>query len=289
MRPQPAAAPGPPGANPRAAVASRGRDEVAQPARRRGGGPPTFRRPCSRRDPPAAGRRRDPGPAAGTRRWTTSRGRPTRRPRRTAEVNSSRRVSREPAGSTGAAASGRQPLAALAAATGEDGAAGAGAHAQPEAVGLARRRLFGWKVRLLHGRLSRSTARIEAGRRSADVLWTERAGPRWCSTVRAQGTTVGGHGSHQRTQRRERGSNRPGTADRPNRRPRRVANATRPVTPPHLAAQRRLVSGGPSSASVPPHSSIRGDPQPAAAVGPRDATARASAYRLTHRCGQVWG
>ena len=117
----------------------------------------------------------------------------------------------------------------------------------------ARRRLFGWKVRL--PLLTVDSPGRRHGSRPAvgllNVLWTERAGPRWCSTVRAQGTTVGGHGSHQGTQRRERGSNRPGTADRPNLLPRRVANATRPVTPPHLASQRRLVSEGPCRLACP--------------------------------------
>ena len=117
----------------------------------------------------------------------------------------------------------------------------------------ARRRLFGWKVRL--PLLTVDSPGRRHGSRPAvgllNVLWTERAGPRWCSMICAQGTTVGGHGSHQGTQRRQRGSNRPGTADRPNLLPRRVVNATRPVTPPHLASQRWLVTGGPCRLACP--------------------------------------
>jgi len=59
-------------------------------------------------------------------------GRPARRPERTTTVNSGRRRRRACAGST----SGGELLAALAATAGKDGAAGAGTHAEPEAVGL---------------------------------------------------------------------------------------------------------------------------------------------------------
>src|ERR671927_410444 len=59
-------------------------------------------------------------------------GRPTRRPDRTTAVNSGRRRRRACAGNT----SGGELLAALATTTGEDRAAGTGAHPQPEAVGL---------------------------------------------------------------------------------------------------------------------------------------------------------
>src|SRR3954462_13141681 len=59
-------------------------------------------------------------------------GRPARRPDRTTEVNSGRRRRRACAGST----SGGELLATLAPTTGEDRPARAGAHPQPEAVGL---------------------------------------------------------------------------------------------------------------------------------------------------------
>src|SRR5829696_2419568 len=59
-------------------------------------------------------------------------GRPARRPDRTTAVNSGRRRRRACAGNT----SGGELLATLAAATGEDRAARAGTHPQPEAMGL---------------------------------------------------------------------------------------------------------------------------------------------------------
>src|SRR6478752_3890287 len=59
-------------------------------------------------------------------------GRPARRPDRTTAVNSGRRRRRACAGST----SGGEVLATLAPTTGEDRPARAGAHPQPEAVGL---------------------------------------------------------------------------------------------------------------------------------------------------------
>src|SRR5687768_295118 len=59
-------------------------------------------------------------------------GRPARRPDRTTAVNSGRRRRRACAGNT----SGGELLATLAPATGEDRPARAGAHPQPEAVGL---------------------------------------------------------------------------------------------------------------------------------------------------------
>lgn len=89
-------------------------------------------------DPPTARLTTNPARAATpsadslmTCRWTTSRSRPLRRPRRSTEAKSSRRISREPAGSTG---SGRELGATLAAPRGEDGAARAGTHPQPEPV-----------------------------------------------------------------------------------------------------------------------------------------------------------
>src|SRR3712207_2861066 len=59
-------------------------------------------------------------------------GRPTRRPDRTTAVNSGRRRRRACAGNT----SGGELLATLAPTAGEDRPARAGAHTQPEAVGL---------------------------------------------------------------------------------------------------------------------------------------------------------
>src|SRR3954447_12677813 len=59
-------------------------------------------------------------------------GRPTRRPDRTTAVNSGRRRRRACAGNT----SGGELLATLAPTTGDDRPARAGAHPQPEAVGL---------------------------------------------------------------------------------------------------------------------------------------------------------
>src|ERR671928_1626286 len=59
-------------------------------------------------------------------------GRPARRPERTTALNSGRRRRRACAGST----SGGELLAALAPTGRQDGAAGAGTHTQPEAVGL---------------------------------------------------------------------------------------------------------------------------------------------------------
>src|SRR3954452_4695684 len=59
-------------------------------------------------------------------------GRPTRRPDRTTAVNSGRRRRRACAGNT----SGGELLATLAPTTGEDRPGRAGAHPQPEAVGL---------------------------------------------------------------------------------------------------------------------------------------------------------
>ena len=167
--------------------------------------PPTARLTTN----PARGRGSVGSGAVGRSRCTTSRGRPPRRPRRMVEANSSRRVSREPAGSTGAGGSGREPLAALTAATGEDRAPGPGAHPQPETVrtrAAAVVRLEG-ALALAHGRLSRSTARNDAGRRIALVLDVVRDGgaaampqprrSRWSAVVlggRSRDATVGGHG-----------------------------------------------------------------------------------------------
>jgi hypothetical protein len=112
------------------------------------------------------------------------------------------------------------------------------------------------------------------------VLWTEHAGPRWCSAVHAQRATVDGHDSYQGTQRRERGSNRPCTAQWRNRRSPSVADATT-RSPPASCGPSAACEWRPMSVSVPPHSSIRGDLQPVRQPpGPATSTSRASAYRL---------
>src|SRR3954447_11763112 len=93
-------------------------------------------------------------------------GRPARRPDRTTAVNSGRRRRRACAGNT----SGGELLATLAPATGDDRATGAGAHPQPEAVGLGPatvvrlERALAHEVLLLHD----IGGRVPAGR-----------GPRW--------------------------------------------------------------------------------------------------------------
>src|SRR4051812_27996308 len=113
-------------------------------------------------------------------------GRPARRPDRTTAVNSGRRRRRACAGNT----SGGEFLATLAPTTGEDRPARAGAHPQPEAVGLrpsavvrlgrglgirggrrwvfACRRLWGWNVRLLTRSSHYTTAAVRP-RRWADT------------------------------------------------------------------------------------------------------------------------
>src|SRR4028119_1614995 len=74
-------------------------------------------------------------------------GRPARRPDRTTAVNSGRRRRRACAGST----SGGELLTTLAPAAGEDRAARAGAHPQPEAVGLRPAAVVRLEGALAHG------------------------------------------------------------------------------------------------------------------------------------------
>jgi hypothetical protein len=102
--------------------------------------------------------------------WTTSLLRPLRHPRLRTTTNSSRRVSRDPAGSTGPAGSGGEPLAALATAGRDDGAPRAGAHAQPEAMRTGPAAVVGLEgaLALAHGRLSWSTAML--GRPSLIII-----------------------------------------------------------------------------------------------------------------------
>src|SRR3954465_7060157 len=91
-------------------------------------------------------------------------GRPTRRPDRTTAVNSGRRRRRACAGNT----SGGELLATLAPTAGDDRPARAGAHPQPEAVGLGPatvvrlERALAHEVLLLHG----IGGRVPAGRRA---------------------------------------------------------------------------------------------------------------------------
>jgi hypothetical protein len=131
--------------------------------------PPTARLTTKPARAPAAG---DVASAAGTdgrSRWTTSRGRPARRPRRTAAVKSGRCRSRDAAGSISdrriVATSGRQALTALPATRGKNGATGTSAHAQAEAVGLRAAAIVRLERALAHSgapernRYGRSTGR----------------------------------------------------------------------------------------------------------------------------------
>lgn len=112
------------------------------------------------------------------RRWTTSSGRPARRPRRTAVAKSSRRLSRFSVGSTSwtCKRSGGQAAAALATAVCENRAAGTGTHAQTEAVGLGAT-----AVVRLEGALAHS---------GAPEMIRVLAGHRLAVTVRPRGTRV---------------------------------------------------------------------------------------------------
>jgi hypothetical protein len=98
------------------------------------------------------------------------------------EANSSGRVSRKPAGSTGAGGSGREPLAALTAATGENRAPGPGAHPQPETV-----RTRPAAVVRLESALALAHGRLSPGRRRGSV---PAAGLFWCWTVVRDGAAV---------------------------------------------------------------------------------------------------
>lgn len=96
-------------------------------------------------------------PDPGSNTCTTRRDRPDRRPRRTTRLKSWLRVRRAAAGSTVRRRSGGQLLTTPAATSGHDRAAGPGAHAQPEPVGLGPLtivRLIG-ALALAHGRFSR--------------------------------------------------------------------------------------------------------------------------------------
>jgi hypothetical protein len=105
----------------------------------------------------------------GRSRWTTSRGRPARRPERTAAVKSGRCRSRDAAGSISdrriVATSGRKALTALSATRGKNGATGTSAHAQAETVGLRAAAIVRLERALAHSgapernRYGRSTGR----------------------------------------------------------------------------------------------------------------------------------
>ena len=121
---------------------------------------PARARPCSPSSPSSA--------------CTVSDGREDRRPRRTTSVKSAGRCRRCSRGSMSSSRSvaappepgrprrtslvelGRQLVAALATAAGQDGAAGAGAHAQSEAVGLGTTAVVRLEGALAHGRGSLS-------------------------------------------------------------------------------------------------------------------------------------
>jgi len=191
----------------------------------------------------------------------------------------------------------------------------------------ARRRLFGWKVRLPLLTVDSPGRRHGTGPAAGllNVLWTERSGPRSGSAARAQRGTVGGHRSHQGTQRLERGSNRPGPPARGGQpdlcRHRDYAIQGPVLAPPtaergegHPSAscgRGRLVSEAACRLACPPqgdetgnfrarmcgqasgpglipltHSLIRGDPQPARQQ-PGPAT-RCRARPRTVFCTQVW-
>src|SRR3954471_9977349 len=100
-------------------------------------------------------------------------GRPERRPDRTTAVNSGRRRRRACAGST----SGGELVATLAPAAGEDGAAGTGAHPQPEAVGLGPAAVVRLERALAHEGLPLLTTSVRRGPGWAARAW-ERAGRR---------------------------------------------------------------------------------------------------------------
>src|ERR671929_1697725 len=82
-------------------------------------------------------------------------GRPARLPDRTTAVNSGRRRRRACAGST----SGGELLATLAPTAGDDRPARAGAHPQPEAVGLGPAAVVRLERALAHGGLPRRSLR----------------------------------------------------------------------------------------------------------------------------------
>jgi hypothetical protein len=90
------------------------------------------------------------------------------------------------------ATSGRKALTALPTTSGEDGATGASAHAQPEAVGLCAPAVVRLKRALAHSRAPRKTSstagcsRDVAGRRSEGtptVRGHRRHGQTWCAAV----------------------------------------------------------------------------------------------------------
>src|SRR3954470_5758706 len=118
-------------------------------------------------------------------------GRPARRPDRTTVVNSGRRRRRACAGST----SGGELLATLAPTTGEDRPARAGAHPQPEAVGLGPAAVVRLERALAHEVLPLHDigGRGPAGRRTRPGRRRPRArAPRWRGDTRGGGTGAAG-------------------------------------------------------------------------------------------------
>ena len=130
-------------------------------------------------------------------RWTTTAPRPARRPPRTAAAKSVLRRSRCAAASTtahvprtGPVGSGRQGGATLGATAREDGTAGTGAHAQPEAVGLRAPAVVRLVGALAHVRLSVFVRAPCDG--IAGVVWWSRPPRRWptIGAVRRSGTSA---------------------------------------------------------------------------------------------------
>src|ERR671926_1991441 len=101
-------------------------------------------------------------------------GRPTRRPDRTTVVNSGRRRRRACAGNT----SGGELLAALAPTAGDDRPARAGAHPQPEAVGLGPATVVRLERALAHEGLPLHTSEVAHPPVSGCARSTDRDGAR---------------------------------------------------------------------------------------------------------------
>ena len=137
----------------------------------------------------------------------------------------------------------------------------------------ARRRLFGWKVRLplLTSRLSRSTARCGAGRRSALGLDGYALLPRR-------------HASRHTGHRAETTCEPPAYAA--------AREAVKPPSPPVGCGRRTLVAVPGVHEHAPPHNCGSGgivQTSNGSSSEPARSHREARAYRLAHRCGQVWG
>jgi hypothetical protein len=218
---------------------------------------------------------------------TTSLVRPLRSPRRRTATNSSRRLSRDPAGSTGPAGSGGEPLAALATAGRDDRAPRAGSHAQPEAVRTGPAAVVGLEgaLALAHGRLSWSTAVL--GRPSLIIIRVFRTvvlGTRadqaphpahdWAHHGQ-HSTRIHGHGCCQRTWQ--------GDRSRP------VGTSAACDHPLARLRDTSVLWQRPYVVSVPPPQLDPGGSPNSRLHGPARVSRCVPAYRLAHRCGQVWG